>query len=679
MSDVQFVFDPVVGRKIPKLNIRANEPKREMTDEEAFGVTAPKEMTDDEAFGPIGDAAGSRTLPQELGRQLGLAGRYGIEGLASIPAMVGDAANALVNIPLNAAGLKPLMPVSSAIGQTLDAIGAPKPETGLERIVGESSKAMASIPGFSEVARLSNIKALRPLLDDLGTQFAAAGIFGGTTSGLKEAGAPDAVSLPAGIAMAALPALRGQTSPDVAARLADFKKAGIKPSLPDVTQSPFWQRLTNVVKEVPFASGIVKRNELGRLGEAETSAKNIAGGYGTPTSAQALGENVQAAVGDYRFAGRPQGMTAKQVMTSPTRDSSISAKANVLYDRVPINVTQNIEVPATKLALQNAQTKFANPELSGEFASPMMERLGNIIERAGDAVTWGDLRQLRTELRYLRGKSVLDPSIDDRALAQIDDAITQDMFSGARQYGGDAAAQAVARADQYYAAAMQQVTAKLKSIYGTDRPEAVFAQIKNALSASPNKSDLGKLKQLTRVLSKEEWGDVASTVIDDLGKPTPGAAGAASAPAFSTASFVTRFNQMSPEARTLLFDRAGKGDLRDALEALSRTLGNMKTTDKLANVSQSGNQLIAGGALTMAVFHPLKTAGILMAANLTARAMYNPTFIRLMTKTIKTVNAAGAEQTAAQVVRFANQNPTLSADAQTLLGALVPARAEQNQ
>lgn len=625
------------------------------------------------------EARQPRTLPQELGRQLGLTARYGMEGLASVPAMAGDAANALVNIPLNAMGLKPLMPVSQAIGQTLDAAGAPKPENGLERVVGETSKAMASIPGFSELARLSNVKALKPLLDDLGTQFAAAGIFGGTTSGLKELGAPDSVSLPAGVAMAALPALRGQPSPDMAARLADFQKSGIKPSLPDVTQSPFWQRLMNVVKEVPLASGVVKSNETARLGQAETSAKNIAAGYGRPTSAQSLGENVQQAVGDYRFGERPSGMTASQVMTAPTRASSITAKADVLYSRVPINPTQSIDIPNTKIAIQNAGMKFANPELSGEFASPMMERLGNIIERAGDAVTWSDLRQLRTELRYLRGKAVIDPSVDDRALAQIDDAITHDMFSGARQHGGNAAAQAVARADQYYAAAMQQVTSKLKSIYGTDRPEAVFAQIKNALSAAPNKSDLGKLKQLTRVLSKEEWGDVASTVIDDLGKPTPGAVGAANAPSFSIAQFVTRFNQMSPEARTLLFDRAGKGDLRDALEALSRTLSNMKATDKLANVSQSGNQLIAGGALTMAVFHPVKTAAILMAANFSARAMYNPTFIRLMTKTIKTLNASGAEQTAAQVVRFANQNPALAADAQTLLGALVPVRAEQNQ
>ena len=80
-----------------------------------------------------------RSLPQELPRQIGLAGRNIVTGLTSVPGMAADAAMALYNI---GTGSQQQMP-SEALQQTMTRMGVPEARTGLERGLGAVQSAMA--------------------------------------------------------------------------------------------------------------------------------------------------------------------------------------------------------------------------------------------------------------------------------------------------------------------------------------------------------------------------------------------------------------------------------------------------------------------------------------------------------------------------------------------------------
>lgn len=80
-----------------------------------------------------------RSLPQELPRQIGLAGRNIVTGLTSVPGMAADAAMALYNIGTNNQQQMP----SEAFQQTMTRMGVPEARTGLERGLGAVQSAMA--------------------------------------------------------------------------------------------------------------------------------------------------------------------------------------------------------------------------------------------------------------------------------------------------------------------------------------------------------------------------------------------------------------------------------------------------------------------------------------------------------------------------------------------------------
>lgn len=124
-----------------------------------------------------------RTLGQEALRQLGLTARHTLSGLAAFPTMVGNAANAVVDMGTGAindvAGTN--IPKIGPIDQSgLDLLG--KPETMTERIVQPASEFLASIPGFAGTAAKSGIEALKPLTENLAQQ-ATGAIAGGAAMG----------------------------------------------------------------------------------------------------------------------------------------------------------------------------------------------------------------------------------------------------------------------------------------------------------------------------------------------------------------------------------------------------------------------------------------------------------------------------------------------------------------
>lgn len=142
-------------------------------------------VEDDEKKKPFGQSVNESIY--SIPRQFGLTARYGLEGLGTIPQLVGDA--------LEGAGVKG---AGGNFGTTVsNYIGLPKPESQTERVIGDASRMLASGGGF--VGAGQAVSKAPGMLGEVAKAFAAnpvqqlesaagAGLLGGY---IKETGGND--------------------------------------------------------------------------------------------------------------------------------------------------------------------------------------------------------------------------------------------------------------------------------------------------------------------------------------------------------------------------------------------------------------------------------------------------------------------------------------------------------
>lgn len=130
-------------------------------------LTQSKWQTDE----VVAPAPRERGLLQEVGRQVGLTARHGLEGVAQAAEIVTEPIRQIVIDPAaRALGLPGGRPLSQEAAGLADSLGLPKPENATERVVGDAARFAAggaSIAGASgkmaDFATLANQKALGAL------------------------------------------------------------------------------------------------------------------------------------------------------------------------------------------------------------------------------------------------------------------------------------------------------------------------------------------------------------------------------------------------------------------------------------------------------------------------------------------------------------------------------------
>lgn len=165
---------------------------------------------------------------EQIPRQLGLTGRYGIEGLMETAGILTDP----IAYGLNKMGMN--IPTSAAQGKMLaDAAGLPTPETPQERIVGQGAKMLTGIGGIvkgSQLAAKGGSKIAQALSQQPGIQAGAA--IGGGTAGeyMKETGggpgAQFAGALVGSLAGGGVPAVANKLKNTFNSAVNFFKAAG---------------------------------------------------------------------------------------------------------------------------------------------------------------------------------------------------------------------------------------------------------------------------------------------------------------------------------------------------------------------------------------------------------------------------------------------------------------------
>lgn len=418
------------------------------------------------------------------------------------------------------------------------------------------------------------------------------------------------------------------------------------------------------LSETPLIGAPARRAiETGITGTAR-AADEVADAYGDVRTPQQIGQVAEQGLTRFRDARPADVLDASaralpdekisEVVRTPARDTSLKSKQAVLYERAWRQIPEPMREGR---AVEGDARVMANPKATRDLLAQITERnlkmvnqaqasrdgkavaypvtgglLGrivkDIIESPTQTMSLQTLRNMRSEIRRLASgmpdteKNTLRVS----DLERLQGSITQDMV-GLLERNAQRAAQAgntdlansfmrsigmFKRADKFTALSMQRLDT-VERMFNAPNAEALARNITQA-AMTKGRGNLEALRTLRRTLQGDEMSAISSGIIRELGAPVGSARGVTQQANFSVSSFMTRWQNMTPEARSLLFD----GPHRDALDDLVRVANRIANVEALANTSRSGTNSLNVGSLLATGGAVLTGAADVMTAGLGA-------------------------------------------------------------
>lgn len=457
----------------------------------------------------------------------------------------------------------------------------------------------------------------------------------------------------------------GATVPNAyASTVRRFDQAGVDPMLA-ASGGKGASTMTNVVAENPFAGVAVRGRLRNAVQQTDASAQGLAARYGETRGPQITGENVQAGV--QRFARDRRDPTSFAAKAGANYDDVFNKLDTVLAGKTDVGSSQ-ISTPATTRALQDITNSTQSASIGQLVADPTLSRVAQTLGDASAAkdMSFGDLRRLRTWVRDAQKDPELRQKIGPANLSKLEGSLTQDIYKNAGDLGSPQLAQQLRRSDQYYAAGQSRITNALQSFADAQSGESAYNRVVQA-AGSTARGDAQKLLSLKRSLAPDEWGDVASNIVSEMGKQGAGAAPAGES-GFSVSQFVTKYNQLSLRGRDILFGTVGGGgakaaELRAALDNLASVADDLKGIEKGANTSKTFVNAQAGGTLLGLTNHvtAVPTAVGLGGMALTGEVLTNPAAVRWLARLGRAskANPAAVRVVQKQLLNAANSNVAL--------------------
>lgn len=431
-------------------------------------------------------------------------------------------------------------------------------------------------------------------------------------------------------------------------RIAELKKAGVTPNVALTGSGKATKLLAKMGEKVPLAGAPIRKGMTKALGETAAAAEREAAKLGVQQTPTEVASETHAGLERFtkdRTAAKENYAPVDRLMhgapasTLPATSTVTQDIAHRFSDLEDLNAFFN-----TPIAKKVLGTLTPTVEQIPEQRSALVDASGRpIITRPAQTIThtpaahWNDIKQLRSEIgSRLRN---LGQSANPQTRAQFKrlyGALTNDMMALARSRGPEAT-EAFLKASREYAAQMKIID-QIAPLVRRDNPDRTFADINMAAREIPGTggtSNLPLLRAAKTALKPQEWQDVGAAMIRRLGTPAAGAR-VPGGLEFSTASFVTNWNKLSPEAKKLLFSP----QTRDALDRVARISGYQSEVARLENFSHSGDYVIAGAILDRVmqdvarhgIAGAAKAAGTLGGGYLVAKTMMSPKFASFLAR-----------------------------------------------
>jgi hypothetical protein len=527
-----------------------------------------------------------------------------------------------------------------------DTLGLPTPQTGMERLGGGITEALTGGGGLIGVGRGLAMRAPgigqaagEFLSSNPGSQLAALVGGSGAQGAARESGAGEGAQFAASLVGGLSPSIataagsgltrllvRGTPEKGEAMRrmIDDFASVGAEPSVGQATGNRRTQGMESLLAGSPTGVGPM-------TSFAGQQAEALGAGLGRRAdqiSSRASGENAGRAIerGAEVFADNTKATKralywqADQFIPSDTQVGLPNTWQTIVH----------LTTPAPGAAATTGA--MVNSKIAG-----LRQTLEQDLAAGGGRITYDALKRVRSDIGEAISDFSLSPDTPTREYKALYAALSRDMEEAAAAQGPEAVA-AAKRANTYTRAAADRLETVQRVIDKNGGPEKVFTA-----ATSGTKEGATTLRAVMQSLPVDGQKAVTAAVIKRMGLATPGNQNAAGE-MFSAGTFLTNWNNLSVEARRALFDRYGPEFSKD-MDKIARVADRIKSGSKVfANPSGSahtgaayayyGGLVGAGGAAAAGIgVGPL--AGLVLgglSANVAARALTNPRFVRWLAK-----------------------------------------------
>lgn len=537
-------------------------------------------------------------------------------------------------------------------------------------VAAAANNPLKQVAGYAPTAaqRGADVLTAQPLLQAL-----SAGTGAAASSGVRESGGGAGAQLLAGLAGGLGPSLVASGLPmasrgmfrggegnrqELESAIADFAQLGATPSVGQGTGSWLRQGAETTLGGFPTSGSV-----MARFGQQQ--GEGIA--KGLDQVSRQLSRNPTS-----EGAGRSIARGVKE-FTADVRD-----RRSLLYDKLDQYVPADAPVPLsrTQQALQKLTTPTPGAEATtGAMVHPELKTLAENIAQdlasSPGGLPYEAVKDVRTKIGNQAFTFDLSPDKPTAQLRQIYHELTQDMEDVAKQAGPEAE-RALERANRFYAASHKRLELLENVVQKEDGPESVFQA-----AMSGTREGASKLRSVMRSLPVESQKDVTGAVIRRMGIANPSAQDN-DGQIFSAATFLTRWNTLSPEARDTLFGRYG-GNITKDLNKIASVANRIKEgSGVLRNPSGSvAGGIAAGywGSLGLAILGMnipaiAKLAATGAGANAMARVMTNPKAVRWLAKaTDLPIGALPAQLPALQRIAAEDNDRDVAALSDALLEA----------
>lgn len=400
-----------------------------------------------------------------------------------------------------------------------------------------------------------------------------------------------------------------QQQAEIDANTRAFKEANVTPSAGQATQSNFLQGFENLLSKFPGGQGIFRKF-------AENQQEKLASNTRTVVSAEDAGRAIEGGVKDFVTRTKDTWLALDQKLAD-----KVASTKNYFVPPVKTQATLE-ELTKVMPGAEKTTAALVNPKIAQIKEAFMADVKGNL-----GGIPFEAIRQLRTKVGSMLDDSLIS-GIPNGELKKLYGALSEDMKSAAKALGAE---QEFTRQSNFYKARMDRLES-LNRVIG-DTPEATFRRFlpKNAEEATTQ-------RQVLRSIPAEDRATVADAVVNRLGRAKSGKQDDVGG-VFSSETFLTNWNNMSPGAKAQLFPDT---DMRKNLDAVAKISSNIRDGSKVfANPSGSagagaaygiGAGAIAGAVASMNPVPVVAAVSLVSGANVTSRMLTNPKFVEWLAK-----------------------------------------------
>jgi hypothetical protein len=459
-------------------------------------------------------------------------------------------------------------------------------------------------------------------------------------------------------------------------RLASFINAGVSPSLGQVTFNRAIQTVELALGSIPGSSGYIAKfaqkaqddfgNTLAKLA-SKTLADDgilIKGGTMAIPDETVVGQILKRAVSD-------------SDMYTPFNSANswkgrFDSLTNLLYSKIDDYVPKK-----TLFTLDNTLSKFksilspvagaeiTSKELQNPFIQKISASINKDLKKNGGKMSYQGIKDIRSDI----GSRISDISLigtkEQGLLKQLYGSISSDIETNVLSIGGTKAMNALRRANRVWQAGNKKLEDFLQPIFNKANPDTL---VKDLMASAREGST--RLLALKNSFKPEQYKALVSSIIDKMGRISPGQGIAGELGEevtgqigrFSSETFLTNWNKLSPAAKETLF--SGKGfpksmvkDLNDLLQVSNviresgKTFRNPSgTADRLAGIG-----IGIGGAVGVVTGNPMFLAAmplVMFGANVTSKLMTNPRFVSWAAQATKIAGNKGIEGMAEHITKL---------------------------